>query len=99
MKDLKLYVLLRKDLNPSYQAVQGGHAVAELLLRGPTLSWDNGTMVYLGVKDEDELKYWAEKLEFKDIDFAGFIEPDLNNEMTALATVHTGEVFSNLKLL
>lgn len=99
MKDLKLYVIARKDLNPSYQAVQAGHAVAELLLRGQISSWDNGIMIYLGVKDEDELKYWADKLEFKDIDFAGFIEPDLNNELTAIAAVHTGEVFNNLKLL
>lgn len=99
MKDLKLYVLVRKDISPSYQAVQGGHAVAELLLRGPILSWSNGTMVYLGVKDENELKYWTEKLDIKDIDYASFIEPDLNNEMTALASIHSGEVFKKLKLL
>jgi hypothetical protein len=29
----KLYVLIRKDLDPSYQAVQAGHAVAEWLLQ------------------------------------------------------------------
>jgi len=33
----KLYVLIRSDLpSKSYQAVQGGHALAEWMLRNPT---------------------------------------------------------------
>ena len=56
-------------------------------------------MVYLGVKDEEELKYWTEKLYYKDISYTIFKEPDINNEITALASVHTGKVFKNLKLL
>jgi len=55
----KLYVLVRKDLSKSQQAVQAGHVVAEYLLRGPHTMWDNGTLVYLSVRNENELKFWG----------------------------------------
>jgi hypothetical protein len=54
----KLYVLVRKDLSKSQQAVQACHAVAEYLKRGYPLDWDNGTMVLLGVRDLNELEAW-----------------------------------------
>lgn len=56
----KLYVLVRKDLSKSQQAVQAGHAVAEYLLRGPLTIWGNGTLIYLGIKNEEELKWWGQ---------------------------------------
>lgn len=60
----KMYVLVRKDLHPSVRVVQACHAVAEFLLLKSyvTPNWTNGTMVVLGVRDEDELKEWIEKL-------------------------------------
>ncbi len=54
----KLFVLVRKDLSKSQQAVQAGHALAEYLLRGPFTFWENGTLVYLAVKDEMDLRLW-----------------------------------------
>jgi hypothetical protein len=50
---------VRKDLSKSQQAVQAGHALAEYLLHGPSTAWQNGTLIYLGVKNENELKFWG----------------------------------------
>jgi len=97
--DEKLYVLVREDLSVAQQAVQAGHAVAEYLLRGPKSSWPNGTLVYLGVPDEERLYRWSVELEFLGVPFVTFKESDIGNEVTALATVTDNErVFRSLKL-
>ncbi len=91
-------MLVRRDLSPSYQAVQAGHAVAEHILRVPS-AWNNGTLVYLSVPDEDHLKHWGKKMTRKNIKWVGFREPDIGNELTAIAAVHDGKVFNKLNLL
>lgn len=96
----RLYVLTRKDLRCSSSAVQAGHALAEFLLHRPTTSWDNGTLIFLGIENEKELEKWCWKLDRKKIDWVGFREPDLDNELTAIALVlEDGKIFKNLKLL
>ena len=98
----KLYVLVRKDLPKSQQAIQGGHAVAEYLLRGRLSSWDNGTLVYLAVEDEDELKSWGEIFDLACAWWVGFKEPDRNNELTAIAALldkDEQEIVEDLRLL
>lgn len=52
---MKLYVLIRKDMPKSYQAVQAGHAVAEWLIETPKNKWNNHTLIYLNVPSEAEL--------------------------------------------
>lgn len=93
----RLYVLVRKDLSPSYRAVQAGHAVAEWLLHDQ--SWQNDTLVYLTTRDEWSLCRWADKLDSKDIKWVGFREPDLGNQLTAIAVLSDGKIFKNLELL
>ena len=95
----KLYVLVRKDLSKSQQAVQAGHAVAEYLLRGPSTLWGNGTLVYLSVRNEHELKWWYEQITEKGFNSVPFYEPDRNNEMTAFAVECENSVVSRLRLL
>lgn len=93
----RLYVLVRKDLPASYRAVQAGHAVAEWLLQDR--SWNNETLVYLGVPNEYSLFRWANKLDRKGIQWVGFREPDIGNQLTAIASISDGRVFKNLQLL
>lgn len=94
----KMYVLTRRDLSVPQQAVQAGHAVAECILRDLHDGW-NGTLVYLGVNDEEELLQWKDKLTFRKIPHAEFREPDIGDRMTAIAAVGNGSRFSKLKLL
>ena len=96
---MKLYVLQRKDLPVSYQAVQAGHAVAEFLLRGPDTNWQNGTLVYLGVDSEDEINKWSDILTMKNIPHTVFREPDIGDQATSLAAVCEDKIFRKLKLL
>jgi hypothetical protein len=96
---MKLYVLVRKDLSKSQQAVQSGHAVAEWLLREPSPQWGNGTLVYLGVKNERDLHKWMYKLEKKGKSFTKFVEPDIGDQVTAIASLSDGEEFKSLDLL
>lgn len=94
----KLYVIVRDDMKKSCQAFHGGHALAEFLLTQET-DWDNGTLIYLIVKNEDEIKKLVDKLEKGGIVYSKFLEPDLNNEITGLASVDGKKYFKHLKLL
>lgn len=96
---MKLYVLVRKDLSKSQQSVQAGHAVAEWLLRGPSSNWENGTLVYLGVKNERDLHKWMDKLQKRKKEFVKFVEPDIGDQVTSIARVSDGEEFKGLELL
>lgn len=96
---MKLYVIVRKDLSPSQRAVQAGHAVAEFLLRGPFSRWSNGTLVYLGVKGLNQLENLKYKLQSLDIPFTEFREPDVGDQVTAIATDQNCELFNKLRLL
>lgn len=87
----KLYVVVNEKLTPSQQAVQAGHAVAEFMRKNPNTQWSNGYLVYL--KDKTTTTYPPEKggnmscsYWLKEIsEYAEFIEPDLDNKVTAYA--------------
>jgi len=100
MPKLKMYCLIRKDMKPSHQACQGGHAIAEYFINhGKHETWDNGTMIYLKIKNEFQLHKWKQELESEGIKCSSFIETDMNGEHTALACIDSGERFRKLSLL
>lgn len=94
----KLYVVTRQDLSKSQQAVQAGHALAVFLLKEKSTCW-NGTLVYLKVSDELELKHLTKSLECANIHHVSFKEPDIDNELTAIASLGNNKFFKRLKLL
>jgi len=96
-----MYVLMRKDLGPIYGGVQAGHALAEYSIKGNEhlyKEWGNGKLIYLGAPNENALKLWTQKLTDKEKEWVGFYEPDLQNELTAVACISTGKAFKKLPL-
>lgn len=92
---MKLFILIDENLPLAYQGVQGGHAVAQWLLENPGQTWNNGTLVYLSANLSKEIY----KLELKRIDYTKFQEPDLDNQITAIALQAEDKLFSGLKLI
>ena len=95
---MKMYVLVRKDLTKAQQAVQAGHALAQFVLNHQS-HWENGTLIYLGVKGERQLINWIRKLERNYVDVAVWREPDKDNEITAIAAYSEEGVFKALNCL
>ena len=80
---MKMFVLVRKDLSKSQQGVQGGHALAQFALDHPYdfKEWGNQTIVYLKT-EVDTLTVLANEVGDTS---SPFYEPDIGNELTALA--------------
>ena len=91
----RLYVLIDNKLDSIYGCVQGGHVVAQWLLNHPNQNWNNNYLIYVSA---DVLR-WKEKLDVLEIDYTEFKEPDLNNQITALAVLNNDKIFKNLKLV
>ena len=103
----RLYVLTRKDLGLAYQAVQGAHAVAQFGIDYSDHEWNNGYLIFLEVEDRGELHEWLGELEYlnkfkaepKKAPFSIFKEPDLDNELTAIAAYTNGTKFRKLPIM
>jgi hypothetical protein len=84
-----VYVMVRKDLTLAQQIVQACHAAYESGLNlGEMVNDDPNFLIVLQCKDEIELKAIRTYLikQTKKISVVSFNEPDLNNELTAIAT-------------
>lgn len=114
----RLYVLSRLDLPGTQPYVQAIHAVAAWCHnescrhrwdgRDVTTApwrWNNEVLVVLGVRDEQELREWYERLRVRgpgqlvEQGAVAFHEPFYDNQMTAFACVGKREEFDGLPLL
>lgn len=91
----RLYVLCSHKLDPVYSCVQGAHAVAEYHLDNGDQEWKNEYLIFL----KADVRRWKKKLERMGLKFTEFYEPDLDNQLTAIALVDSGTIFRNLKLV
>lgn len=96
----KMFILVRKDLSQIYRIVQGAHALAQYALEHTQLfnEWNNHTIVFLDVNGENSLYKWNDKLHYSGKDISVFHEPDIGNQVTAIACYDSGEIFKNLQV-
>ena len=85
----KLRVVTRRDLPIAYQAVQSGHAAIDFqhehAVEAKEWQTKSNYLAFLSVADEQELIKLATKAILMGIKHTIFREPDIDNEITAIA--------------
>lgn len=85
----KLYVITRSDLDPGYQAVQSMHALRQFTAEHPEVDrqWfeQSNYLGLLSVANEIELQDLISMAVQQDIKFSIFREPDIEDQITAIA--------------
>lgn len=85
----KLYLVVREDLPPGRSYAQVAHALTEYAIKYPACfqAWyeASNTIAVLQVPSMEELAKLCERADFESVQKAEFHEPDLNNELTAVA--------------
>ena len=101
----KLYVITRRDLSPGYQAVQSMHALRQFTAEHPDVDkqWYevSNYLGLLSVASEQELNSLIDKARDFDIPLSIFREPDIDNQITAIAIApgsRSKKLVSNLQL-
>jgi len=84
-----LYVITRSDLDPGYQAVQSMHALRQFTAEHPEVDrqWfeQSNYLGLLSVANEIELQDLISMAVQQDIKFSIFREPDIEDQITAIA--------------
>lgn len=102
----KLVTITRRDLSAGQQAVQSTHAAIDFTFEYPNKAspWHKTSnyLVMVSVQNEEALKEFIKRCEYKLLDYTVFREPDINNEITAIAIEpcsETRKLVSKLPLL
>lgn len=84
----RLRVVVRADLSPGQQAVQGVHAQVAFAKAHPEVEHEwfdsSNTLALLCVQDEEALCRVLDQAEMRGIRAAVFREPDIGDRMTAI---------------
>lgn len=90
----KLVIITRRDLLPGYQAVQASHCGIDFQHQHPEIAkkWNEQSnyLIILSVENEVQLLKYLEKFKFYNLKTTVFREPDIENQVTAIA-VEPGE--------
>lgn len=100
-----MVLITRRDLKIGYQCVQPAHALAEFAVKYPRCfkKWQTvyQNLVVLSVQDEAELEALSQKFGEQNLKYVLFREPDVNNQITAIAVqphIKTYKLTSSLPL-
>jgi hypothetical protein len=101
----KLYIVTRSDISPGQRATQSAHAAFLFSVEHPLLTklWyqESTYLVLLCATDEPKLAALATQLQAADRLVSLWREPDLNNELTAIAVepgTASSRILANLPL-
>lgn len=82
-------MITRSDLSPGYQAVQSMHALRQFTAEHPEIDkhWfeRSNYLGLLSVSNEEELNSLIQRAQLNDIKFSVFKEPDIDDQITAIA--------------
>lgn len=102
----KLVTITRRDLSLGQQAVQSTHAAINFIFEHPERAgpwfYNSNYLCMLSVENEKELIKFIEKCEKLKLCYSVFREPDIGNQITAIAiepSITTQKMVSNLPLL
>jgi hypothetical protein len=79
-------VFVREDLTHPQQVVQGCHAAISIATRHK-IEGEHPSVIVIGITNELKLLKVIDYLNEKGIDHSSFNEQDLNDELTAVATI------------
>lgn len=82
-----VYIIVRNDLSNAQKAVQGTHVAIEVARNSMDKQQEHPSVIYVIVRNEQKLINISKELLDNDIEIKVFREPDIDNEMTAIATV------------
>jgi hypothetical protein len=102
----KIYLVTHKQLSNGYQTAQTAHAVAELMMQRNSVACDwystSNSLIVLTAENAEQLFTLQRQAQSLNIDTVEFREPDLLDELTAVAfcpSADTRKLLSNLPLV